>query len=62
MATEPAEKAPETKGFEPVSLVRDGQTVIAQTAEQEAKLRWDGYRSAPSGKKSATPKPGPNPS
>jgi hypothetical protein len=69
MATEPekttaAEKtaaAEKPKGFQPVELVRGDRRVTAETPEQEAKLRWDGFRSAPSGKKPAA-KTGSNPS
>jgi hypothetical protein len=36
--------------YEPKTLVRDGKTVVTTSAEHEAKLRWDGYRTAPSAK------------
>lgn len=39
--------------FQPVTLVRDGQTVVADTAVRETELRFNGWRTAPSEK----PKP-----
>lgn len=63
MATETAKPAPAEKPapadtektsapaeFEPVKLTRNGENRTAETAAEEAKLRWDGWRSAPSGK------------
>lgn len=43
--------------FNPVTLVRNGQTRVANTAAEETNLRFEGWRSAPAEKpKPSTPK------
>ena len=41
--------------YEPKTLHRasDDQTVVTTSAEHEAKLRWDGFRTAPAAKAKA---------
>lgn len=48
--------------FQPVKLTRDGAERTAQTAAEETKLRFDGWRSAPKEQSApeATETPDPN--
>lgn len=48
--------------YEPQLLTNDGGKTFrtAQTAAQEARLRFNGYRSAPAAQKSASEAPKPN--
>lgn len=44
--------------FKPVTLVRDGETTVADTATRETELRFNGWRTAPAEKpKPSAPKP-----
>ena len=51
------------RSYEPKTLHRasDNKTVVTTSAEHEAKLRWDGFRTAPASKAKAAdankPKP-----